>query len=105
MTYEKMTSILDELKIKYAYFQFEPGELDDEDKYIAYFEVGKQKFLADDKVYHYEPHFAVELYTRVKDIETEEAFISLLAENDIPWDGGETVFIDSEQMFLTTFYV
>lgn len=105
MTYDVMTAILDDLKIPYAYYQFrDRSEIEGADKYIAYFEVEKIRFLADNKVYHFEPHFAVELYTAVKDVEAEQALIQLLDANEAPWSGGDTVYIEEEKMFLTVFY-
>ena len=61
MSFELMNLILTELGIPFAYFQFK--EPPTGDKYIAYFESEKVRFLADDKVYHHEPAFAVELYS------------------------------------------
>lgn len=103
MTYELIKSILDELGLPYAYFQFKKPPKGN--KYIAYFESDKVRFLADDTVYHFEPHFAIELYTKDKDIATEQALIDLLQENDVPWSGGESTYIDSENVFQTVFYV
>lgn len=106
MTYEIMTAILDDLKIPYAYHQFEDkSEIEGADKYIAYFEFDKNRFIADDIVYHYEPHFAVELYTRKKDLSAEQALIQLFDEYEAAWSGGDTVYLDDEKMYLTVFYV
>lgn len=105
MTYKLIKDILDELGIKYAYFQFEEGELDGIDKYIAYFESEKIRFLADDMVYHFEPHFAVELYTRKKDLETESALTGLFEKYQVPWSSGTSEYIESEQMYQTVFYI
>lgn len=110
MTYEIMTAILDalkeSLKIPYCYYQFaDESEIEGADKYIAYFEDDKLRFLADNKVYHFEPHFAVELYTKTKDIETEGALIALFDENEVAWSGGESVYIEDEKMYQTVFYV
>lgn len=109
MTYEKIVEILDALKellgIPYAYYQFEdPAEIEGQDRYISYFESEKARFLADDRVYHFEPHFAVELYTRHKDLEAEEALLWFFDEYDVSWEGGDTVYIESENMYETVFY-
>ena len=102
MTYELIETILTELDIPYAYFQFKtkPGSI----PYIAYFESDKLRFLADDKVYHFEPHFAVELYSINKDFETEARLIALFDKYEVPWSGGESAYIESEHMFQTVFY-
>ena len=109
MTYDQMTSILDTLKedkgIPYCYYQFKnKSEIAGKSRYIAYFEMGKERFLADDKVYQYTPQFAVELYTKTKDLEAEKALIDLFEANEVVWAGGETVYIEDEKMFETIFY-
>lgn len=102
MSFELMNLILKELGIPFAYFQFK--EPPTGDKYIAYFESEKVRFLADDKVYHHEPAFAVELYTKIKDLETEDKLIALFEKYSIVWSGGESTWIESEKMFQTVFY-
>lgn len=102
MTYELINQILTQLGIEYTYYQFK--EPPTGDRYIAYFEMGKDRFLADDKVYHWQPQFAVELYTKVKEPETENALIALLDQHEIVWSGGETTFIDTEKMYQTVYY-
>lgn len=103
MTYELMNTILTELGIPFTYYQFKTKPTGD--KYIAYFESEKVRMLADDKVYHYEPSFAVELYTKTKDLTTEASLIALFEHYDVPWSGGTSVYIDSEKMYQTVFYV
>lgn len=103
MTYELIKSILDELGLEYAYYEFKKKPTGD--KYIVYFESEKVRFLADDKVYNYEPQFALELYTKTKDIATETALINLFDENEVVWSGGESSYIDSEQIWQTVFYI
>jgi hypothetical protein len=102
MTNDLMITILNELNIDYAYHHFKkPPE---GDAYIAYFEDEKVRFLADDKVYGWEPSFAVELYTKNKDLTTESQLISLFDKYEVVWSGGESVWIDSEQIYQTVFY-
>lgn len=102
MTYELINEILTQLGIPYTYYQFKDSPTGD--KYIAYFDMEKQRFLADNKVYHHEEAFAVELYTKTKDIETEEALIELFDQYEVAWSGGVSTWIDSEQMYQTVFY-
>jgi len=103
VSYELIQTILGELGLPYAYYQFKkPPE---GDKYIAYFESDKVRFLADDKVYHYEPQFAIELYTKEKDIEIEDMLIALFEQHEVVWSGGESTYIDSENVYQTVFYV
>lgn len=98
-----MTKILDELGIPYCYYQFN-GPVKYK-AYIAYFEDDKELFLADDKVYLQEPHFAVELYTQKKDRKTEKLLTDLFEKYEVVWSGGVSVYIDSEKMYQTVFYV
>lgn len=109
MTYEIMKSVLDEYKsvldVPYCYYQFkDKSEIAGKSRYVAYFEVEKNRFLADDRVYTYEPHFAVELYTKTKDLTAEQKLIELFDQYEVVWGGGETVYIDDEKMFMTVFY-
>lgn len=103
MTYELITTILTEMGLPYVYHRFTSQPTGD--KYIAYFETGKERFLADDKVYVYEPTFAIELYTKTKDVQTEQQLISLFDQYEVVWEGGESVWINSEQVYQTVFYV
>ena len=102
MSYELINTILTALGIPYTYYQFK--EPPTGDKYIAYFETEKRRLLADDKVYHHEPSFAVELYTKIKDVETEEALIALFDQYDVVWSGGDSTWIESEQVYQTVYY-
>lgn len=105
MTYDLIQSILDSTELPYTYLAFDdPSEIEGEDKYIAYFEAEKIRFLADDQVYHFEPQFAVELYTRHKDPDTEQKLIDLFGENGVVWSGGVSTYIDSEKMYQTVYY-
>lgn len=102
MTYERIVQILTELGIPFAYYQFKNPPTGD--KYIAYFETGKDRFLADDKVYSWAPTFAIELYTKKKDLETEDRLIALFEQHEVVWSGGESSWIESEKMYQTVFY-
>lgn len=102
MSYDLINLILTELGVEFAYYQFKKPPKGD--KYIAYFEMGKDRFLADDKVYEWHPTFAVELYTKTKDLETEDKLIALFEKYEIVWSGGESTWIESEKMYQTVFY-
>ena len=103
MSYELIKAILDELGIVYTYYEFkEPVSAA---RYIAYYENGKDTFLADDKVYAYEPRFTIELYTKVKEPAVEQQLIDILASHDVAWSADPTTYIDSEKVYLTVFYV
>ena len=103
MTYELMNTILTELALPFAYDHFR--EPPTGNAYVAYFESDKIRFLADDVVYHHEPHFAVELYTAFKDPTLEGTLMELFERHEVPWSGGDSVWIESEKMYQTVFYV
>ncbi len=102
MSYETIQKILEEMGLPYAYYEFN-GPIEAE-RYIAYYEDTKETFLADDRVYKWEPHFAIELYTKYKEPETEEKLVELFDKYEVPWAGGETSRIDTEKVFVTIFY-
>ncbi len=102
MTFDRVIQILTALGIPYAYYQFK--EKPTGPAYIAYFETGKSRVLADDKVYVHTPQFAIELYTKKKDLTLEDQLIALFEQHEIVWSGGESVYIDSEKMYQTVFY-
>lgn len=103
MTYELVKKILDELGIKYTYYEFkEPVTAK---RYIAYFENAKDRILADDKVYYYEHRFTIELYTKVVEPETEQKLIDLLEKYEVVWSADAPTYIDSEKVYMTAFYI
>ena len=111
MTYETVINILETLKnsplgIPYAYREFKSVEdIRGHSRYIAYFETGKNRFLADNVTYAWNPEFAIELYTKKKDLDAENALIDLFSENEVAWAGGDSTYIDSEKVYQTVFYI
>lgn len=102
MSFELIKKILDELGITYAYYQF--TEAVTAARYIAYYEVSKERVLADNKVYHWEPRFAVELYTKVVEPETEQKLIDLFEQHEVVWTATPATYIDDEKVYMTVFY-
>lgn len=102
MTLELLETILSELGLPHAYFQFKskPASI----PYIAYFEDEKVEMFADNVVYHFEPRFAVELYSKVKAFDIENELIALFEKYEVVWTGGVSAWIESEKMFQTVFY-
>lgn len=72
--------------------------------YICYLEIGTENFHADGKVYKKVIDVDIELYTKLKDLRTEEAIETILNDNGIPWDSDE-VFINDEKVFKKTYEV
>ena len=102
MTFELMVKMLEALGLPFSYFQFKdsPGS----DCYVAYFETEKVQHYADNRTYKWDPRFAIELYSKEKDPSLEERLIDILGKYNVPWSGGESTWIEPEQMYQTVFY-
>ena len=103
MTFDEVTSILDDFGLPYAFDHF-PGPVE-HDNFVAYVEDEKNIFLADDTVYVSEPHFQIELYTAKKDIALEQRLIDIFSAHETPWSGGVSQYLDDEKVYMTVFYV
>jgi len=66
--------------------------------YIVYLFAFSSNFGADNRVYHKNPRYQVELYTEFKDPATEKLLEDLFDTNDIHWEKTET-YIDSEKLY------
>lgn len=91
----------DEEKIAYRFF---PREKVPELPYIVYLETSTDNFSADNIVYHKIQNVDIELYTKNKDMISEEAVETLLNANSIFWEKSED-YLDSEQMYMITYSI
>lgn len=103
MNSKELNTLLKKLNIRYAYDHFSSPVT--EDKYLVFFETGKDQSFGDNKTYFHDSDWAIELYTKKKDWDLEDQLIELLDENEIPWSGGATTYIDSEKIYMTVFYI
>lgn len=102
--YDKITSILDELGIEYAYYQFNE-DMSGKERFIAYLETSRETFNADDKTYAYERRFAIELYTKCIEPDTEQKLIDLLESNEIAWSCDSSTWLEDEKVYMTVFNI
>lgn len=65
--------------------------------YCAILELRPHQLGADDKVYHSEPAYAVELYTVRRDYESEALIESIFEENDIYYVKSERNYLREEK--------
>ena len=72
--------------------------------FICYVIPYSPNFIADDMVYHKINDVDIELYTDLKNEETEAALEAVLDANHIPYFSDET-FIESEKLFQKTYEV
>lgn len=72
--------------------------------WIVYRQTSANRLLADNRVYYSSPIFVIELYTEVKDPDTETALERTLARDDLIWTKEEE-YIDSERCYMITYTV
>ena len=102
MTYEEIASMLAEVGIPCAYYQF-PNDSGQQPPFLCFYYPNGNDFRADDHRYAKIDALTIELYTDQKDFDLEETLESVLEAHGIVFSWDET-FIDSEQMHLTTYY-
>lgn len=73
--------------------------------YCAILELRPAQVDADDRVYHSEPQYAVELYTKRRDYESETLLESIFTENDIYYVKQERNFLREEKKMQIVYYI
>ncbi|MGA4519595.1 hypothetical protein ACPA0F_20265 [Solibacillus silvestris] len=73
--------------------------------FICYIDDGEENFHADNTILVEGTLINVELYTKNKDLAAESKVKDLFKQNEIPYEKGPTIFIESEGLFLTTFSI
>ena len=103
MKLSELYLLLRRVGIPVTYSHFEEGQAPSL-PYICYLEVSTENFKADGKVYQKITDVDIELYTRFKELDIEDAIEQLLDANSIPWDSDE-VYINDEKVFKKTYEV
>lgn len=95
MTPEKLYELLSDQfpTCWYDFSEVSPEERPKHPPYCAILEQAPHRVDADDKVYHSEPAYIVELYTKRRDYGSEALIESIFEENDI-------YFVKSERNYL-----
>ena len=73
--------------------------------FICYLDDGEDNFHADNIILVEGTLVNIELYTKNKDLAAERKVKDLFKLNEIPYEKGPTIFIESEGLFLTTFSI
>ena len=83
-------------------FNIRYGHYTDDDKFplLIYLGAGSNNVLADNKVYHSDNLYQLELCYLEKDEELEEKLEKVLNDNEIIWDKSEDVYIDTENFYV-----
>lgn len=102
MTYQGIAQMIETVGIPYAYYQF-PENSGQEPPFICFYYPNNNDFIADGSNYVKVVQLVIELYTDNKDFDLEAMLEAVLAEHDLVYTREET-YIDSERMYLQTYY-
>lgn len=102
MTYAEISQMISAVGIPYAYHHFEEGS-GQQPPFITFYYQGDNDLVADNINYAAIRPLTIELYTDNKNFALEAAVESVLTANDLAFSRTE-VFIDSEQMYMVTYY-
>ncbi len=94
---DKLLAIISEIEIPSAYDHFAEGESPDP-PFICYLVPGSDNFAADGKAYFKVDQVNLELYTDLKDPETENKVEAVLDSYGVFYDRTE-VWIESERLY------
>lgn len=97
MTYAEIASMIESTELENTYYQYPEGEAP-ELPYILFYYPERDDFQADNKNYAKITQLNIELYTKEKDFEKEEALEGILEANDLVYDKEEQ-YIESEKMY------
>ena len=94
---EKITAILEEIGLPFAYDHFAEGE-SPAPPFICYLIPNSDNFSADGRVYYKINEIHIELYTDSKDLSAEQKVEAVLDEHGIFYEKTE-VWIESENLY------
>lgn len=102
MTYKEISQMIAEVGVPYAYYQFPEGT-GQEPPFICFYYPNNNDFVADGENYVKVVQLVIEFYTDNKDFSLEATLEAVLTEHDLVFTREET-YIDSERMYLETYY-
>lgn len=102
MTKEQLYKKLKELQIPVAYHHFDsPPEI----PFIAYVDIQKDRFLADNFIYWKDSNYRIELYYENTDGTLEDRLEDLFEKDKIVWLDEEPIYIETEKLYLKAYYI
>lgn len=101
MTTQEIASMIEEVGVPFAYYQFEEGTAEP-CPFICFYYSDSNDVLADDLNYVTVRNLVIELYTDTKDFELETTLEQILNKYNIVYDKYES-YIDTEKMFMNTY--
>lgn len=72
---------------------------------IIYKENGLETVKADNRVYHKEKKYTIELYCEEKDFELEEKLETIFDNHDIVYDKSEEIRLEKEGIYIIYYYI
>ena len=107
MTPEQLKDIIS-AEFPTCYYDWSDIATPDRPKYPPYCAIIEDKpgtVLADNKVYHSEPKYSVELYTSRADYASESLLEGLFDDNDIVYEKAGKVFLREEKKFMIVYKI
>lgn len=97
MTVKEVASMVSQIGIPNAYYQFPQGT-GQATPFVCFFFADSNDFLADDSNYQKIEHLVIELYTDEKDFALELTVENVLVQHGMVWTRSET-YVDTERMY------
>lgn len=97
MTSKEIASMVAEIGLTYAYYQF-PDNTEQPTPFVCFYLESNDDMYADDENYTNIAELTIELYTDNKSYELEEKVESVLREHELSWVKSEA-YIKTEKMF------
>lgn len=72
--------------------------------FVCFFSASETDFAADNINYYSVPRFAVEVYTKLRDLDTEALFETMFRNNDIYFTKG-TEYLNDERCWVTVYTI
>ena len=101
MTYKEVATMLSEVGIPTAYYQF-PDDTPQKPPFICFFYPNSNDVIADNTNYQKVEHLAIELYTDNKDFELEQTLEGVLSSHELVYSRSEE-YLDTERMFFVLY--
>lgn len=73
--------------------------------FIAYIDVKKDRFKADNIVYYKDAKYRIEIYYENTDGNLEEQMENFLDSIETVWEDEEPIYIQEEKLYLKTYYI
>lgn len=103
MTYREVASMVSEIGLPYAYYQF-PDGTQQEPPFVCFLYTNSEDFYADNSNFAAIRPLTIELYTDNKDFTLEGTVESVLSSYGLPYRKTET-YIESERMYQISYAV